>query len=205
MGSCRHFCMGNTRLRNTRAFTLPELMIAMSIFLMVSAGVVVSHLFGMRLLEVSQPKLGTDQESRRALGILMADIRSAKILRIGNGAIGSFNTVQINTTQEGNAIQMFPSTDTNIFVRYFWDAEDKKLKRMLNGALATAVAHSISNGLIFTAEDYAGNVLTNFQNNCLVGVNLQFYELENPKVSIGPGQYYESYQLRTRIMRRALD
>ena len=98
---------------------------------------------------------------------------------------------------------MYPSTDTNIFIRYFWDAGDKKLKRTLSGALATAVAHSISNSLVFTAEDYAGNVLTNFQNNCLVGVNLQFYELGHPKVPIGPGQYYESYQLRTRMMRRA--
>ena len=62
----------------------------MSIFSMVSAGVLVGHLFGMRLLEATLPKLGTDQESRRALGILMADIRSAKILRIGNGNLGSF-------------------------------------------------------------------------------------------------------------------
>ena len=135
--------MLSTRLRNRRAFTLPELMIATSIFLMVSAGVLVSHLFGMRLLEVSQPKLGTDQESRRTLGILMADIRSAKILRIGNGDMGSFNRVEINTTQEGNAIQMYPSTDTNIFVRYFWDAGDKKLKRILNGALATPIGYDL--------------------------------------------------------------
>ena len=205
MDSSHHFFVGSTRLRHMRAFTLPELMIATSIFSLVSAGVLVGHLFGMRLLEVTMPKLGTDQESRRALGILMADIRCAKILRIGNGDIASFNSVEINTTQEGNAIQMYPSTDTNIFVRYFWDAGDKKLKRSLNGALAAAVAHSISNGLVFTAEDCAGNVLTNFQNNCLVGVNLQFYELGNLKVPIGPGQYYESYQLRTRVMRRTLD
>src|SRR6267142_33158 len=122
------------RLGNMRAFTLPELMIAASIFSLVSAGVLVGHLFGMRLLEVTMPKLGTDQESRRALGLLMADIRSAKILRIGNGNLGAFTSVVINATQLGNAIQIYPSTDTNVFIRYFLDAVDKKLKRTLDGA-----------------------------------------------------------------------
>jgi len=203
MDSYQQFYVGSTPLRNKRAFTLPELMIATSIFSLVSAGVLVGHLFGMRLLEVTRPKLGTNQESRRALGLLMADLRSAKILRIGNGDLVSFTSVVINTTQQGNAIEIYPSTDTNVFIRYFWDASDQKLKRTLDGALATSVAHSISNSLVFSAEDFAGNVLTNFQSNCLVGVSLQFYELENPKVSIGPGQYYESYQLQTRLMRRA--
>jgi len=205
MDSYHHFYVGSTRLWNISAFTLPELMIATSIFSLVSAGVLVGHLFGMRLMEVTMPKLGTDQESRRALGLLMADIRSAKILRIGNGDLGSLTDVGINATQQGNAIEIYPSTDTNVFIRYFWDAGDQTLKRTLDGALATSVAHSISNSLVFTAEDFAGNVLTNFQSNCLVGVNLQFYQLENPKVPIGPGQYYESYQLRTRLMRRAPD
>jgi prepilin-type N-terminal cleavage/methylation domain-containing protein len=205
MGTYPHFYVDTTRLRHKRAFTLPELMIATSIFSLVSAGVLVGHLFGMRLLEVTVPKLGTDQESRRALGLLMADIRSAKILRIGNGDLGSFTGVGINTTQRGNAIEIYPSTDTNVFIRYFWDAEDKKLKRTLDGVWATSVAHYISNNQIFAAEDFAGNVLTNFQSNCLVGVDLQFYELENPKVPIGLGRYYESYQLRTRLMRRAPD
>src|SRR5258708_2719635 len=122
MDCYHHFYIGNTRLRNMRAFTLPELMIATSIFSLVSAGVLVGHLFGMRLMEVTMPKLGTDQESRRALGLLIADIRSAKILRIGNGDLGSFASVLINTTQAGNAIELYPSTDTNVVIRYFLDA-----------------------------------------------------------------------------------
>ena len=205
MDTFQPFDVDGIRLRNKRALALPELMIATSIFSLVCAGVLVGHLFGMRLLEVTLPKLGTDQESRRSLGILMADIRSAKILRIGNGGLGSFTSLAINTTQLGNSIEIYPSTDTNLFIRYFWDPVDKKLKRTLDGALASAVAHSISNSLVFTAEDFAGNVLTNFQSNCLVGVDLQFYQLEHPKVSVGPGQYYVSYQLRTRLMRRVSD
>ena len=58
MDSSHHFYVGSTRLGNMRAFTLPELMIATSIFSLVSAGVLVGHLFGMRLMEVTMPKLG---------------------------------------------------------------------------------------------------------------------------------------------------
>ena len=132
---------------------------------MVSGGVLVGHLFGMRLLEVNGPKTGTDQESNRALGVLVADIRSAKLLLIGNGTLASFSSVNRNTAQAGNAIQVYPSTDTNFFIRYFWDAGD--LKRTSSGGPATSVAHSISNSLVFTAVDSVGNVLTNFQNNSL--------------------------------------
>ena len=194
------FNCGIRRFRN-RAFTIPELMTGTAIFLMVSGGVLVGHLFGLRLLEVNGPKSGTDQESNRALGVLVADIRSAKLLLIGNGTAASFSSVNRNTTQAGNAIQLYPSTDTNVFIRYFWDAGD--LKRTSSGGPATSVAHSISNSLVFTAVDSVGNVLTNFQNNSLVGVNLQFDDSADPTKK--KKDYSEPYQFRTRVMRRALD
>jgi hypothetical protein len=182
-------------------------MTGMSIFLIVSGGVLVGHLFGMRLLEVNGPKSWTDQKSNRALRVLVADIRSAKLLLIGNGTLASFSSVNRNTTQVGNAIQVYPSTDTNVFIRYFWDAGD--LKRTLSGGPQTPVASSISNRLVFTAENYIGNVLTNFQNNSLIGVNLQFnesqYATNYPNAAIGQGHYSEPYELRTRVMRRARD
>ena len=194
------FNCGISRFRN-RAFTIPELMTGTAIFLMVSGGVLVGHMFGMRLLEADGPTSGTDQESNRALRVLVADIRSAKLLLIGNGTLASFSSLNINTTQVGNAIQVYPSTDTNVFIRYFWDAGN--LKRTLSGGPETPVAHSISNSLIFTAEDYVGNVLTNFQNNSVVGVNIQFDDSADPTKK--KKDYSEPYQLRTRIMRRALD
>ena len=156
------------------------------------------HLFGMRLLEVNGPKSGTDQESNRALGVLVADIRSAKLLLIGNGTLASFSSVNRNTAQAGNAIQVYPSTDTNVFIRYLWDAGD--LKRTSSGGPATSVAHSISNSVVFTAVDSVGNVL---KNNSLIGVNLQFDDSADPTKK--KKDYSEPYQFRTRVMRRALD
>jgi hypothetical protein len=59
--------------------------------------------------------------------------------------------------------------------------------------------------MVFTSEDFAGNVLNNNLNNRVIGVTLQFYQLEAPPVLIGPGSLYDFYQLRTKITRRALE
>ena len=100
---------------------------------------------------------------------------------------------------------MGPTTDTNTFVRYFRDT-DQKLKRIASGvASATVIASAISNQVVFTAEDFSGSVLTNNENNRVIGLALQFFQLEYPTVSIGPGSLYDFYQLRTKITRRTLE
>ena len=53
-------------------------------------------------------------------------------------------------------------------------------------------------------EDFAGNILTNNQNNRIIGLKLEFYQIQYPKMPVGPGQYYDYYQLHTRITRRTI-
>jgi len=190
--------------RHRQGFTLTELMITMALVLIVLAAVLSCHLFGMRLFELTKAKLGASDEARGAISTLISEIRSAKKLRIGSGTLASFAEVIPNQPQVGNAIQIYPTINTNSFIRYFWDSTDQKLKRATNDAAeAYVVAHSISNQIVFTAEDYAGQVLTNNDNNRVIGLSLQFYQLQYPAVSIGPGNHYDYYQLRTKITRRA--
>jgi hypothetical protein len=114
--------------------------------------------------------------------------------------------VGVDSLQKGSAIQVYPTSNTNSYVRYFWDAADKKLKRTTNGATyVSVVANSISNQLVFTSEDYTGMILTNNENNRVIGLTLQFYQLQYPAVAIGPGSYYDFYQLSTKITRRTLE
>ncbi len=81
-----------------------------------------------------------------------------------------------------------------------------KLKRIPSGvASATVIASAISNQVVFTAEDFSGTILTNNANNRVIGLALQFFQLEYPTVSIGPGSLYDFYQLRTKITRRTLE
>ena len=188
------------------AFTLPEFTVTMAVVLLVMTAVLSCHLFGMRLFEISKAKLGASGEARAAISKLISEVRSAKLLRIGDGSLTNFQEVPVDTLQSGSAIQIYPTTETNNFVRYYWDSLQRKLKRTTNGAtFVSVVANSISNQLVFTAEDYRGTVLTNNENNRVIGLTLQFYQLQFPTVEIGPGGLYDFYQLRTKITRRTLE
>lgn len=188
------------------AFALPNLMVSMAILLMVLAGITTSHLFGLRMFELTRAKLGASDEARAAISKLIEEIRSSKLVRIGNGNLMAFAEIPVNTPQRGSAIQVYPTLDTNQFIRYYWDAADRQLLRATNNAAsASVVANSISNALVFSCEDFSGNILTNNKNNRVIGLNLQFYQLQYPTVRIGPGNYYDYYQLRTRITRRTLE
>ena len=192
--------------RSLSAYTLTEIMVTMAIIVMVMAAVISSHLLGLRLFELTKSKLGASDEARRAVASMISEIRSAKNVRVGNGNPGSFTAAGVNTPHLGNAIQVFPSTNTDYWVTYFWDSSDQKLKRApSNVATATVIASSISNNnqAVFCAEDFRGNTLTNDFKDYVVGVNLQFYQLQFPSVSVGPGKLYDYYQLQTRVTPRA--
>lgn len=188
---------------STSAYTLTEIMVTMAVILMVLAAVVSCHLLGLRLFELTKSKLGASDDARKAIGLLISEIRSAKIVRVGTGDESNFKAVALNTPQVGRALQVYPSTNTNVWIRYFWDASDQKLKRATSDGNAVVVAHSISNEMVFSAEDFTGKPLTNNSQEYVIGLNLQFSQLQYPSVKIGPGNFYSSYQLQTRVTPRA--
>jgi prepilin-type N-terminal cleavage/methylation domain-containing protein len=191
--------------RRQRGHTLTELMVTMAVVLFVLAGVMAAHVFGLRLFEMNKAKLGASDDARDAIGHMVTEIRAAKLIRIGDGSASFFTEVTPNTPQRGGAIQVYPTSSTNTFVRYFRDT-DQKLKRLSSGTTnADVIVSFITNQVVFTAEDFSGIVLTNNENNRVIGLALQFYQLEYPTVSIGPGSLYDFYQLRTKITRRALE
>jgi Tfp pilus assembly protein PilW len=196
--------LSRNRLRG--AFALPNFMVTMTIFLMVLAGITSSHLFGLRMFEVTRAKLGASDDARAAISRLVEEVRSGKIVRIGNGDPVVFNEVPPNQPQQGNAIQIHATTNINAYVRYYWDAADQQLKRVTDDAAGpVTVAHAISNETVFSSEDFSGTILTNNRNNRVIGLSLDFYQLQYPTVNIGPGNYYDYYRLRTRMTRRALE
>ena len=188
-----------------RAFTLPEMMCTMTIFTLVLSGVVASQLYGLRMCQVTTPKLDSSDQARAAFNDLVADIRSSCMIKVGTGSLGSFTECAMNQAQQGNAIQVYLTTATNAFARYYLDSTDNKLKRTTNGTTSFEVlANAVTNTTPFTSEDYAGNILTNNHNNRIIGLQMQFYQVQYPKMAVGPGQYYDYYQLHTRITRRTI-
>lgn len=200
--SRRKLARGTARLR---AFTLAELLITTALALLVGAMLLAAFFFGNRMWQITQTKIYTTDKARQIVRLLTSDVHAAKNLRIGTGNASSFTEAPVDAPQEGNAIQIYPTVSTNYFVRYYRDAADKKFKCMTNGAVAPVViAKSVSNNLVFRIEDFGGNVLTSKQNNCVVGLTLDFSEIENPGVPVGPDCYYRSFRIATKVAKRAL-
>ncbi len=193
--------------RGECGMTLAELMVSLGLFVVAIVGFLFVHISGLGMNEMVRAKLGASDEARRALSQLVADIRSAGVIRVGSGNLDDFTPIPAGQRQEGNAIQVYPvKGDTSHFIRYFWDAEDGRLKRTQDGSSATLVlGHSITNDLIFRSESLDGTVLTNNVNNRVIGLTMQFYQLINPTIMIGQGGAFDYYQLHTKITRRALE
>src|SRR5262245_41887609 len=200
-------CKTGEPLRQNRAgFTLTEIMTAMAIFSLVVAAMVYTHLFGIRMFNLTATKLSASHNARAALNNVRDEIRSGKMIYVGNGNSSGFTNIPINKKQEGNALQIYPTVNTNYFIRYFIDTNDQKLKRKTSfSSQNQVIASYVTNNLIFSAEDFKGNTLTNEQNNRVVKMSLDFYQWEFPSAQIAVGSYYDYYHLQTKITRRMIE
>ncbi len=187
-------------------FTLSELMISGTCILAVLMGILYAQLTGARMFQITKAKLGASDDAREAINDLVGEIRAAKLIRVGTGSATGFTEVGVDSAQRGNAVQIHATTNLNVYSRYFLDASSQSLKRITNGAtVARTIASSITNTIPFTAEDFRGTVQTNNENNRVIGLTLQFYQIQYPVVRVGPGEYFDFYQIRTKIARRALE
>jgi hypothetical protein len=185
-----------------RSFTLTELLTATAIMVWMVTSLIVSNLYGIRLFELSRAKLGASDSARRALNELVGTVREAKIISIGSGSGSSFTEVTMGNSYRGNAIQVCRTTNEADFVRFFW--ENGQLKKTTDNAVPAAVLMGgISNNLVFTKEDYSGKVLTNDINNYVTGLWLVFTQLIDPTVHIGSNDFFNYYEFKTKITKRA--
>src|ERR1017187_967090 len=203
--------------RNRAAFTLVEMLTAAAIYLFILVGVVVAiQIFAMRVYTLAATKLTATQSSRKALN----QIREAKALQVGQSDnAGNFTAAFGTNGATGNALQIFSTTNFSgpPYSLYYLQtntvsgvSSNNLLWVSVTGLASNTVnlATYITNLDVFTAEDYGGNIISNFlQNNQVFTVKLQFYQWEYPIAVIGTNgaNAYDYYQLRTKVCRRALD
>jgi hypothetical protein len=132
--------------------------------------------------------------------VLSYEVRSAAKIMVGSGSSSSFTEVGVNTNQIGSAIQIYPDSDTNVFIRYFWSSNQtvKRLVSKYNTNTVSTMATKVTNSFIFQAEDYQGTPLTNNQNNRVIAMTLNFYQPEYPGGTKGS----DFYHLHTKVTRR---
>jgi len=207
-----------TRRTNISAFTMVEMMMTVGIFLFIFTGVMVAiQVFGLRVYTLAATKLSATNGARNTLDQIRDAIREAKTLQVGNVPVGgtptSFNAISGTNAAMGNALQIFPTTNATPYSIYYLDQSSSTnyLREYISTSTATNIktlAGYITNTIIFDAEDFQGNIVSNNpKNNQVYGLTLQFYQWEYPIAYVGGIglNAYDHYQLRTKVCRRALD
>jgi type II secretory pathway pseudopilin PulG len=204
--------------RRISAFTLVEMMMSVGIYLFIFIGVMVAiQIFGLRVYTLAATKLSATAGARKALNQIRDDIREAKTLQVGNlqtaGSPTSFQAISGTNGAQGDALQIFQTTNSIPYSIYYLDtsAATNYLRAYIVTSAATntiTLAGYITNTIVFDAEDFQGNIMTNsLKNNQVYRLTLQFYEWEYPIAFVGGIglNSYDYYQLRTRVCRRAID
>lgn len=186
------------------AFTLIETMMVIATSTILMGVVLSSHIYGLKMSSRVQIKLNASDDARQTMSSLIQDVRAAHRLRIGTGTLNSFTDAADGSDQKGSALQIYHSSNTNQWVRFYYDSADNSLRRTTNGATSSLVsANSITNDVaVFTLEDSEGDGFTNRVPIAMVRINLSFTKLKNPQVVIAPGSRLDFYQIETRITPR---
>jgi hypothetical protein len=151
---------------------------------------------------ITRTKIEKSSDARVAVGKLADEIRSAKITWVGNvDAGGTFQAIPEGQYQTGSALLINPTTNRANFIVYFLNVSDKTFRRFTSAsATPVALAATVTNAAIFRAQNYSGNTLTNWQNNRVISVNLEFFQNGG-----GASPSTESFQLHTAVTKRSLD
>lgn len=178
-------------------YTLVEMMVAMSLFSLVVMGMLACHLAGLRFQQLIQPKLLNAAYERKTIGRLVEEVRCATSLQIGTGSLSAFTAIGPTNLQTGNALRIYPSTNSSQYIYYFHDLATATVQRVpLQATNVTVVASGVTNHMIFTMESFAGTTLTNSQNNAVMSLLLQFY------VTSAWKGIADAVQVRAKVTRR---
>src|SRR5437879_3171597 len=161
------------------AFTLPELIIATAVLVMLVGGLVSANLFGLRMFQITQTKLTASDSVRKAVSRMRDEIRGSKSAFVGTVTNGVFVALGDGVTQAGSGM-LISNANSSSFTVYFVNQSDQTLRRTTSTAGTTTIlAQSVTNSTAFSALDFAGNVLTNSQNNKVFHITFEFYQAKS--------------------------
>jgi Tfp pilus assembly protein PilW len=187
--------------------TMVEMMVTIAIFVMLVTAFISANIFGLRYDQLVCSKLGASEQSRRSFEQLTSDIRASKIWRIGTGNQSSFTSVSNASLMSGNALQLSLTTDTNVFIRYYFETNgpsttqpNGRLVRMTSSGEFLVCAQYLTNAsgtsMVFQAQNYLGTgVLNDYQYKYVIDALMEFYQYQFPKTVVGPGYYYDYYRI----------
>ncbi len=185
--------------KSGNGFTFTEILIALTVFLLLVVGIIAANLFGLRMFQANETKLNATQWSRNTFGKITDEIHSCNAVTVGSISNGYFVGLLPGEKQQGNALQIYPTTNITDYIVYFVNSSDQTFRRTTaQPGTAVILADSVTNNLVFSAQDFSGTVLTNNENNQVIHLKLEFYQPERFQ------QDPSYYKLETSVTRRAL-
>lgn len=185
------------RCRGELGHTLVEMMVVLALLALVVLAILSCHLAGMRFTGFVLPKIQNAEYSRQLVSRMIEEIRCANTVAIGTGTVSGFTAAAANQPQAGNAIRVYPLTNSTSCIYYFQNTNNWTVQRMdLNSTQALVIADQVTNLLVFSMENFKGTTLTNPQNNCVLSMLLQ---MRRPTSVQGVS---DTLQVRTKITRR---
>ena len=112
-----------------RGFTLAEMMIATTTLVLVFGAIIAINLWGLAMTQRSEIWLLASDDSRKSMGLLHEDVRTASTIYVGTGSLAGFTNAGPTNMQAGNAMQLYASTNTNSWVLYYYDSTSNTLYR----------------------------------------------------------------------------
>lgn len=182
------------------AFTLPEMLVATSLFTLLVLGIISANLFGLRWYQLGQTEMIATDSARVAIGKLSDELRNCNDAMVGNVTNSTFLAHVAGEQQTGNGLLIYATTNTNNYVLYFLNPTNQTFLRYTsNPATNFLIAQCVTNTNVFQMQDCLGNLLTNNQNNCVIHCSLQFYSAPNQSAAA------TSYQLQTSVAPRSMN
>jgi type II secretory pathway pseudopilin PulG len=202
----------NTRTRpGRRAFTLIEVLVAMTTLVIIIGAVIACNLYGLAMADRQEIWMGASSDAASAVSTLMSDIRAANTLYVGTYQTNVFTAVSNNVQQSGNALEIFPTTNSTPVTIYYYDSVSNNLDRTnyygagQPGDFKLVSANPITNDnthLIFTEVNYANVPLSNSVTVAPISIYLSFTRLQNPQIVIENGSLVDLYQIITTVTPR---
>jgi hypothetical protein len=185
-------------VRRRRAFSIPELMVALSVFTFVVVGIIFAHLYGLTMFRITSASITTTAAARQAAAELTEEIRTCNSALIGNVKNGEFVALLNGERQEGGGLAIYPTANPSNYVIYFVDPADQTFQRATDQPESLVIlAESVTNTVVFRAQNHLGQLQTNKLNNRVIHFNLEFYQPRRYK------QVADYFKLESAVTRRA--
>lgn len=180
-----------------RGHTLTETLVASALLCLVAGTIAICNIAGLKFTEYVRPKIDNSRYARQTVARIIEEVRCASSVEVGTGTATTFTNAAVNKPQAGNAIRIYPTTNSTQYIYYYLDTNTQSLLEVPLGASAAfEIAECVTNLAPFSMENFAGTTLTNPANNSVLSLQLQMRRDSNVR-TVG-----DAYQIRSRITRR---